>query len=115
MDNIEQSQLEICQKFDAVCVPLDYRSKLGVSDDFCSGKMPINGLRHPPEGDTCGWYLWAGEKMSEEQDYFKPMHVIHLISKCPQVMPYLSLPVGWRFLFAGEYGDAWFDETLLEI
>ena len=113
--DITQSQLEICQKYGAECVPLDFGLKFGVAEDFFSGKMPLNGLRHPPQGDTCGWYLWAGEEMSQADDYFKPMHVYHLTGRCPQVIPYLGLPAGWRFLVAGGYGDAWFDEKLLEI
>jgi hypothetical protein len=113
--NIAQSQLEICQKYGAECVPPDFGFKLGVSEDFFSGKMPLNGSRHPPEGDTYGWYLWAGEEMSQADDYFHPMHVYHLLGRCPQVIPYLGLPAGWRFLVAGGYGDAWLDEKLLEI
>jgi len=35
--------------------------KVGIARNVTSGLMPINGLRHPPEGDTTGWYIWAGE------------------------------------------------------
>ena len=55
--DIAQSQQEICRRYGVECLPLDFSLKLGVSEDFFSGKMPLNGLRHPPEGDTCGWYL----------------------------------------------------------
>ena len=111
--NIPRSQLEICQKYKAECLPLDLELKLGVSEDFSSGKFPLNGLRHPPEGDTCGWYLWSGEEMSQAHDYFQPLHVFHLIERCPEVIPYLGLPAGWRFLIAGDYEDVWFDPALL--
>jgi hypothetical protein len=112
--DVAHSQREICQKYGAECVPLDLGLKLGVSENFFSGELPINGLRHPPEGNTCGWYLWAGEELSDAEDYFKPMHVSHLAERCPEVIPYLGLPAGWRFLTAGEYEDVWFDEKLLE-
>ena len=113
--DIAQSQWEICKKYGAECVPLDPGLKVGVSEDFFSGKLPLNGLRLPPAAGTCGWYLWAGGEMSQAEDYFQPMHAQHLIAKCPQVIPYLGLPAGWRFLVAGEYEDVWFDEKLLEI
>jgi hypothetical protein len=29
---------------------------------------PINGMRHQPEGDTCGWHLWAGEDLAQDPD-----------------------------------------------
>ena len=62
---------------------------------------------------TCGWYLWADEEMSEDDDFFKPMHVYHLIERCPNVVKYLALPPGWRFLLAGDHEDVWFDAKLL--
>jgi hypothetical protein len=111
--NIPQSQVEICRKYRTECLPLDLELKLGVSEDFFSGTFPLNGLRHSPEGDTCGWYLWSGKEMSVADDYFQPVHVFHLIERCAEVIPYLGLPAGWRFLLAGDYEDVWFDPALL--
>jgi hypothetical protein len=34
--------------------------------------------------------------------------------KCPEALPFLGLPPGYRFLVAGEYVDVWYDSTLLE-
>jgi hypothetical protein len=113
--NIRQSQLEICRRYGTECVPLNLELKLGVSQDFFSGTFPLNGLRHPPEGDTCGWYSWSGEEMSPADDYFQPLHVFHLIERCPEVIPYLGLAAGWRFLIANNYEDVWFDSALLAI
>jgi len=33
----------------------------------------------------------------------------------PQVLDYLALPPGWRFLIAPDYKDVWFDENLLKL
>lgn len=52
--------------------------------------------------------------MSEEADFFLPLHVEHVGQWCPEVEPYLALPPGWRFLIAPGYEDVWFDPTLLE-
>lgn len=78
-----------------------------------NGLMPIHGLRHPPHGDTSGWYIWAGEHLSSDPDFFEPVHVAHLPDLCPVVMQYLGLPPGWRFLLAGDYEDLWVDTQLL--
>jgi hypothetical protein len=107
MKDFEDAQKKICQKYRVSYHPLDFGLKLGVSDDFFSSKMPLNGLRHPPEGDTCGWYLWAGEDISTAADYFKPMHVFHLVNRRQGIIPYLALPAGWRFLVADNYEDVW--------
>ena len=112
--DLAESQLEICRKYGAECMAPTMDLKLGISDNFFSGELPLNGLRHPPEGDTCGWYLWAGE-LSDATDFFKPLHVSHLIDRNAAMVRYLGLPPGWRFLIGDNHEDAWFDPTLLEI
>lgn len=113
--DIARSQMDTCQKYGAKYVPLDPTLKLGISDNFFSGELPLNGLRHPPERNTCGWYLWAGEELSHSPDFFKPMHVVHLFERCPEIIRFLGLPAGWRFLVANTYEDVWFDAELLNL
>lgn len=79
------------------------------------GALPINGLRHPPQGDTAGWYIWAGEELHKEPDFFKPLHIFHINEWCPQIQKYLALAPGWRFLVANNYEDVWFDPTICDI
>lgn len=79
--------------------------------------MPINGLRHPIDaGHSAGWFIWAGEQFLEDADFFKPMHVRHLIESYPDALDYLGLPPGWRFLIDDKgYEDVWCDEQLLDV
>ena len=114
MISIEQEQREFCQKHGVEYQPLDFNLKIGISDNLFSDVLPLNGLRHPEENNTCGWYLWRGEEMSDDEDFFKPIHLYHLAERKPELMKYLSLPSGWRFLLAGDYEDVWFDASLLE-
>ena len=79
------------------------------------GKQPINGLRHPPEGDTNGWYIWAGEELSRDEAFFEPVHVEHLSELLPQVLPFLSLAPGSRFLISEAQEETWFDASLLSV
>ena len=76
--------------------------------------MPINGLRHPIQGDTTGWYIWAGGEPSTAPDFFQPVHVAHLVEWCPLALKFLGLPPGWRFQVADGHEDVWEDPTLLE-
>ena len=99
----------VCARFGATPLPCGPGSVVGISENVKSGTTPINGVRIPPEGRTCGWYIWAGEETSEEADFFVPLHVEHLAEWCPRVVPYLNLPVGWRFLLAPNWEDVWFD------
>ncbi|MFN8579373.1 MAG: hypothetical protein U0163_00140 [Gemmatimonadaceae bacterium] len=77
--------------------------------------LPLNGLRHPAQGNTCGWYIWGGASLSAEPDFFQPLHVAHLAQHCPEALRYLGLPAGWRFLTAPGHEDTWFDPTLLRV
>jgi hypothetical protein len=74
----------------------------------------VNGLRHPPEGSTNGWYIWTGE-LSQAPDFFQPLHPVHLIERCPEIAKFLDLPPGSRFLIAPGYEDTWTDPSLLDV
>jgi len=78
------------------------------------GRQPLNALRHPPTPGTSGWYLWWGDTLDEtDVNFFQPLHVEHLPEACAAVVPYLSLPAGWRVQVAPGHEDVWFDEELL--
>jgi len=115
MEDIEQAQSQLCRRFGVSPVFPASHLKLGISADALSGTLPLNGLRHPPESGTCGWFLWAGKELSSAPDFFKPLHVAHLPERCPRVLPYLALPPGWRFVLADGYEDVWQDDSLLVI
>ena len=88
---------------------------VGVARNVVPGAVPLNALRHPVEGNVCGWYIWAGEELPDDPEFFRPMHVSHLADRCPELLRYLGLAPGWRVLIAGDYVDAWFDESLLNV
>ena len=111
---ISEAQRIVCESQGVGCVPAADDLKVGVASNVREGLLPLNGLRHPPVGDTTGWYIWAGEKYSDDPDFFLPLHVAHLAEWCPDAMKFLALPPGWRFLKAGDYEDVWYDSSLLE-
>jgi hypothetical protein len=120
VDKIERDlvvkQKEVCQKYGAQFLASPFDKIVGVATaSFEKFTMPINGLRHPIESEqTSSWYIWAGE-YSDADDFFKPMHIYHLLELCPKAITYLGLAPGWRFLFDNQYLDVWYDETLLNI
>ncbi len=93
-------------------VPSPENQKVGIALNVRTALRPIHGVRCLPENGTTGWYIWAGGEMSEDLDFFKPLHVGHLVDWCPDVLPYLELPPGWRFLIAPGYEDVWFDPRI---
>jgi hypothetical protein len=107
-------QTQVCDRFGVKPAFFKPGLKVGVARNVQSGLQPINGLRHPPERGTSGWYIWAGGEFSDAPDFFQPLHAEHLIEWCPEVIPYLSLPPGWRFLIAPGIEDVWADSELLK-
>lgn len=79
------------------------------------GKLPINGLRHPPTEITSGWFIWCGEQFSEDPDFFAPQHTYHLYEDYPEITKLLGLPPGYQFLLSGDYLDVWFDSKLVDM
>ena len=112
-DKVVSNQKGICNKYEAECLIPSLASKLGISASALKGKLPLNGLRHAPKGDACGWYIWSGD-YSTDPDFFLPLHVEHAVSDSAQFVAYLGLAPGWRFLIGEDgYEDVWFDEGLL--
>jgi hypothetical protein len=89
---------------------------LGVSSSLVNGdwQWPVHGLRHLPEGQTNGWYIWTGD-LSTAADFFKPLHQSHLVQRVPGLERFLALPPGMRFLIAPGHEDVWEDPSLLEV
>jgi hypothetical protein len=109
-----ESPEEVCRRFAAAFRAVAPDEKVGVSAFVSSQSLPIHGLRHPPQGETSGWYIWSGE-LSTDPSFFRPLHARHLSERCPQVVKYLGLGPGWRFLVAPDHEDVWFDESLLRV
>ena len=66
------AQRELCNRFDVEPCAAPPDLKLGLARNVREGLQPINGLRHPPGGDTTGWYIWAGERLPDDPDFFEP-------------------------------------------
>jgi hypothetical protein len=113
--DFSKEQKFICQKYNAPFLDTPATLKVGIALNVKRVLWPINGLRHPPEGDTSGWYIWAGEEFSDDPNFFVPLHIKHLPDWRPDIIKYLGLPPGWRFLIALDYEDVWEDKSLLGI
>lgn len=108
-------QRSVCDRFGVVPVASPPYLKVGLAKSVRTGDLPVHGLRHPPENDTSGWFIWAGEHLSDDPDFFESIHVVHLAELRPEVMPYLALPPGWRFLIAPGHEDVWEDPNLRDV
>jgi hypothetical protein len=110
---IVSAQKATCAQHAVSYVPSLPESKLGFALST-TGKLPINGLRHPVVNDTNGWYIWCGEEFSNDPAYFFPLHTSHVYEDHPEIAKFLGLPPGFRFLLAPDQIEVWFDKTLLK-
>jgi hypothetical protein len=113
MNETSDGQAVIWEKFGAGYAPPEAGTRVGIALHTL-GRVPLNGLRLAPGPGTSGWFIWAGEKASDDPDFYSPLCIDHLTERCPLVLPFLALPPGWRFLTDGDYVDVWFDAGLLE-
>jgi hypothetical protein len=112
MTGLLAAQQDMCRRFAAAFLPTSPEALLGVALETVSPGVSLHGMRHAPEAEYCGWYIWAGDS-STDPDFFKPLQVDQLAGMVPQVLPYLGLGPGWRFLLAPGYEDVWHDPTLV--
>ena len=114
---IQQQQKALCQKLNINWTPVERDSLIAFNDSLFSSTQPINGLRHPKKEKMDGWFLWSGGTFPQDDEkYFKPLHIEHLLEKRPLVLKYLGLPAGWRFQIDDlGYEDIWFDNSILSI
>lgn len=109
---IAKTQTDLCKKYGSPVVLPNYDLKIGIALDSLE-TMPISGVRVKPENGTDGWYIWGGEYSSDD-DFFKPVHASHVKDILPQVLPYLALAPGYKFIIDDEgYEDVWYDPELL--
>jgi hypothetical protein len=109
----EADQRTVCERYGVAFDPPSTFEKVGIALSTLHLE-PLNGLRHPRESGTSGWYIWGGRELSAQPEFFQPLHVHHLGERCPEALPYLALPPGHRFLIAAGHEDVWEDRALLE-
>ena len=109
---MSNDQRKVCERFGAKYTPPEASQKVGISLASLEN-VPLHAVRLPPENGTCGWYIYGGE-YSTDVNFYQPLHVAHLVERCPMIVPYLALPPGWRVLLAPDYEDVWFDGELLK-
>lgn len=106
-----ESPSEVCTSVGSLCDPPAPSERLGIALGSLN-LLPLNALRHPAQGGTCGWYIWGGEP-SADPEFFQSLCVEHLAEHAPTLLPYLALAPGWRVLLAPGQTDIWYDPALL--
>ncbi|AAY95425.1 hypothetical protein D3X12_04610 [Pseudomonas protegens] len=102
----ERQQL-ICERYDLAPQAPEPMIALAIGS---LAQSPIYGTRvELPENGTVSWFIHCGEH-STAVDFYQPLCAEHLLELLPEVIDYLYLPSGTRFIIdrAG-YEDVWRD------
>ncbi len=106
-------QKGICNKYDSKWQPFNCKLNIGVGGNLLY--EPIHGLRHPASKRTTGWFIWT-VNYSDDDNFFEPLCAEHLLQIRPEIIKYLGLSPGFRFLTDNKgYEDVWQDDQLLKI
>ena len=116
--HVVRAQRRVCERYGVPHVPTRPDLKVGFNLD--GEACPINGQREPFDTEydkLAGWWIWNGERVTSQASFsgleWHNLHAAHLVDYCPDVLPYLGLPPGWRFLIAPDYEDVWHEPSLL--
>ncbi|MFK7089515.1 hypothetical protein AAFM71_11950 [Chromobacterium violaceum] len=102
-----KEQIEICKKYSSKIIDLDENEMVAIALETI-GQLPIRGVRTSKrEGDNISWFFYCGE-FHASPDFFKPMHASHLNEYLPEVLKFLCLEPGYKFM-TDQYGfeDVW--------
>ncbi|QVM91933.1 hypothetical protein JYG34_02540 [Pseudomonas entomophila] len=103
-----REQAEVCKRYEVS--PKAPEDRVAIALDRLK-ESPIYGVRiECPEGGRVSWFFYCGE-YSEEDDFYQVIHTRHLHEELPEVVNYLYLPEGSKFIIDREgYEDVWFEE-----
>ena len=102
---IHENQRRICDKYGLPAQAPEAMVALAIGS---LDQSPIYGTRIDlPENGTISWFIHCGAH-SDASDFYQPLHAAHLAELLPQVLAYLALPSGTKFILdrAG-YEDVW--------
>jgi len=109
-DLIDEQKL-LCEEFDSTYIEVKADDLIAVALDSIK-QEPLVGIRkRPTAGETVTWYIYGGELQSNDED-FEIMSVKELQEILPEVLPYLALDHGYRFMIdQDDYEDVWKEDA----
>ncbi|MDD2940060.1 MAG: hypothetical protein PHW49_04905 [Acinetobacter harbinensis] len=110
LEELISEQKLLCEEFESSYIKVSGDDVVAVAVNTLN-QEPIVGIRKKPEPEeNVAWFIYGGE-MGEGEDFFETMTVRELQDILPEVLPYLALAEGFRFMIDREdYEDVWKEE-----
>lgn len=94
--SVVRQQSEICWKNNLIPVFPNFNQSVVISDGVYEGK-DIEGIRYDSPQNESGWYLITDD-YNDDINSLKVVHFYHVAFARPDILKFLALPFGHRFL-----------------
>ncbi len=94
--SIVRKQSEICWQQNLIPLFPNFNQSVVISDGVYEGK-DIEGIRYDSLQDESGWYLITDD-YNDDIKSLKMVHFYHVAFARPDILKYLAIPFGYRFL-----------------
>jgi hypothetical protein len=88
-----------------------FNQMIAISKGVYEG-LPTEAVRYPSPVHMSGWWLTT-DLYNEKIESMMIVHYYHVAFKRPDVVKYLALPFGYRFLVGAGNDDVWYDPKTL--
>ncbi|TZF99410.1 hypothetical protein FW781_05655 (plasmid) [Chryseobacterium panacisoli] len=94
--SVVRQQSEICWQQNLIPLFPNFNQSVVISDGVYEGK-DIEGIRYDSPQDKSGWYLITDD-YNDDIKSLKMVHFYHVAFARPDILKYLAIPIGYRFL-----------------
>jgi hypothetical protein len=95
-----------CAKFNVSCMFPFFSQNIAISKGVYEG-LAIEAVH------MSGWWLTT-DLFDDDTNSLMNVHFFHVAFKRPEILRFLALPFGYRFLFSKNIENIWYDEKVLE-
>ncbi|MEJ5049765.1 hypothetical protein WH221_07980 [Chryseobacterium culicis] len=94
--SVAREQSEVCWQQNLIPLFPNFNQSVVISDGVYEGK-DIEGIRYDSPQDESGWYLITDDYNNDIKS-LKMVHFYHIAFARPDILKYLAIPLGYRFL-----------------
>lgn len=106
--SVVRKQSEICLQHDLIPLFPNFSQSVVISDGVYEGK-DIEGIRYDSPQDESGWYLITDD-YNDDIKSLKIVHFYHVAFDRPEILKYLAIPFGYRFIMKDGNVEIYRDE-----
>ncbi|MDH5032340.1 MULTISPECIES: immunity protein Imm33 domain-containing protein [Chryseobacterium] len=94
--SVVREQSEVCWQQNLIPLFPNFNQSVVISDGVYEGK-DIEGIRYDSPQDESGWYLITDD-YNDDIKSLKMVHFYHVAFARPDILQYLAIPFGYRFI-----------------